>query len=73
LETLLHGTGFTWLLRLPHVRVNVDGLACPLHCPTICSRQTREHGFLLGAALSHRAAVGGGAFLGVAKLPGLVI
>jgi hypothetical protein len=55
------------------VRVNVDGLACPLHCPTICSRQTREHGFLLGAALSHHAAVGGGAFLGVAKLPGLVI
>jgi hypothetical protein len=25
-----------------HVGVDVDGLACPLHCPTACSRQTRD-------------------------------
>jgi hypothetical protein len=45
----------------------VDGLACPLHRPTICSRQMRGHGFLLGIVLSHHVAVGGGALLWDAK------
>jgi hypothetical protein len=37
-----------------HVRVDVDGPACPLHRPTIHSYQVRVHGLMLGAALSHR-------------------
>jgi hypothetical protein len=28
----------------PHVGVDVDGLACPLHRPTTCSCQTRRYG-----------------------------
>jgi hypothetical protein len=56
-----------------HVRVDVDGLASPLHRPMIHSRQTRGHGFPSGDALSHHAAMGGGAFLGDAKPPGLDI
>jgi hypothetical protein len=39
------------------VGVDVDGLAYPLHCPMVCSCQTRGHGFLLDAALSHHATV----------------
>jgi hypothetical protein len=27
-----------------HVRVDVDGLAYPLHQPTVCSYQSRGHG-----------------------------
>jgi hypothetical protein len=41
-----------------NVGVNVDGLSCPLHYPT------GGQSFLPGAALSHRAAVGGGAIRG---------
>jgi hypothetical protein len=37
-----------------HVRVDVDGSACPLHCPTIHSYQVRVQGLMLGAALSRR-------------------
>jgi hypothetical protein len=48
-----------------HVGVDVDGLACSLHCLTVCDRQTKGYDFLSGAALSHHTAVGGGAFLGV--------
>jgi hypothetical protein len=29
-----------------HVGVDVDGLACPLHCPMACSRQMRGQGLL---------------------------
>jgi hypothetical protein len=50
-----------------HVGVDVDGLACPLHHPTACSYQTREHGFLPGVVLSHCATVGSGALLGDTK------
>jgi hypothetical protein len=32
--------GFTWCLSLPTWGVDVDGLACPLHRPTIRSYQT---------------------------------
>jgi hypothetical protein len=67
LETLLRGVSFTWLLSLPTWGVNVDGLACPLHRLMTCSHQLRVHSFLPGAALSHRAAVGGGIFLVGAK------
>jgi hypothetical protein len=51
----------------------VDGIAYPLHHPTVCSHETREQGFLSDAAMSYRAAVGGGAFPGDAKLPSLDI
>jgi hypothetical protein len=44
------------------VGVDVDGLAYPLHRPMVCGRQTRGQSFLSGAALSHCATVGGGAF-----------
>jgi hypothetical protein len=43
-----------------HVRIDVDGLACPLHRPTACSRQTRGYGLLSDAVLSCQAIVGGG-------------
>jgi hypothetical protein len=56
-----------------HVRVDVDGLACPLHHPTAYSRQTRGQSFLLGAALSHHVTVGGGTFPGGVKPLGLDI
>jgi hypothetical protein len=56
-----------------HVGVDVDGLAYPLHHLMVCSRQMRGHGFLSSAAFSHRAAVGGGAFLGDVKPPCLNI
>jgi hypothetical protein len=55
------------------VGVDVDGLACPLHRPTVYSHQTRGHGFLSGATLSRHAAMGGGAFSGDAKPPDLDI
>jgi hypothetical protein len=45
-----------------HMGVDVDGLACPLQRPVAYNRQTRGHGFLLGAALSHPVVVGGDAF-----------
>jgi hypothetical protein len=37
-----------------HVGVDVDGLAFPLHRPTICDYQTRGHGLLSGVVLSRR-------------------
>jgi hypothetical protein len=54
-----------------HVGVDVDGLACPLHHPTVYSWQMRRHGFLSSAALSHHSTVEGGVFLGDAKPLGL--
>jgi hypothetical protein len=56
-----------------HVGVDVDRLACPLHRPTVCGRPIRGQSFMSGVALSHHAAVGGGAFLEGAKPLGLVI
>jgi hypothetical protein len=50
-----------------HVGVDVDGLAYPLHHHTTCSHQMRGQGVLSGVALSHHAAVGGGAFPGNVK------
>jgi hypothetical protein len=44
-----------------------------MHRPMFCGRQTRGHGFVSGATLSHRVAVGGGIFPGGAKPPGLDI
>jgi hypothetical protein len=57
----------------PHVEVDADELACPLHHPMTCSYHTRGHGFLSGATSSHQVAMGGGTFLGDAKPPSLVI
>jgi hypothetical protein len=54
-----------------HVRVDVDGLVHPLHCPTNCSRQMRRHDFLSGDALSRRATLGGGTFPGGYEAPEL--
>jgi hypothetical protein len=45
-----------------HVGVDVHWLACPLQRPTVYGHQTRGHGFLSSATLSHHAEVGGGAF-----------
>jgi hypothetical protein len=42
-----------------HLGVDVYGLACPLHHPTVYSHQMRGHGFSSGATLSHHPAVGG--------------
>jgi hypothetical protein len=42
-----------------------QGLAYFLHRPMVCDYQTRGQSLLTGAAPSHRATVGGGAFLGV--------
>jgi hypothetical protein len=51
----------------------VDGLTCPMHRPTACSRQMRGHDFLPDAVLSHRAAMSGGALLGDTQRLGLDI
>jgi hypothetical protein len=40
-------------IKPAQVGVNVDGLACSLHCPTDCSCQTRGQGLLPGVVLSH--------------------
>ncbi len=40
--------------KASHVGVNVDGLACPLHCPMAYSHQTRGHDLLLDVILSCR-------------------
>jgi hypothetical protein len=48
-----------------HVGVDVNRLVCPLHRPTIYSPQMRGHDFLLVTALSYRATVCCGAFLGM--------
>jgi hypothetical protein len=55
------------------MRIDVDGLACPLHHPMICGRQMRGQSFMSGAALSYHAVVGGGTFLGGVKPLGLDI
>jgi hypothetical protein len=51
----------------------VDGLAYPLNRPMVYNHYMRAQGFLSGAALSRRAAMGGGAFPGDVKPPGLDI
>jgi hypothetical protein len=56
-----------------HVGVDVNDLAYYMHRPTVCRRQTRRQSLLFGAALFHHVTVGGGAFLGGAKLLGLDI
>jgi hypothetical protein len=48
-----------------HVGADMDGIACPQHRPIVYSHQTREQSFLSDAALSHHAALGGGAFSGM--------
>jgi hypothetical protein len=53
--------------------VDVDGLACTPHRPTACNCQMRGQIFLSGAALSHHATMGSGAFPGGARPPGLDI
>jgi hypothetical protein len=50
-----------------HARVDVDGLACPLHRPVAYNYQRRGQGFMPGAVLSCLVAVGSGALLADAK------
>jgi hypothetical protein len=52
-----------------YVGVNVDGLACPLYRPTVCSCQTRGHVLLPDAILSYRCS-GWWRLLGDVNLPG---
>jgi hypothetical protein len=56
-----------------HVGANVDGLACSLHRSMVSNRQRGGLCHLIGAALSHHAAVGDGAFPRGVKPPGLDI
>jgi hypothetical protein len=52
---------FAWLYLAAnpsHVGVNVEGLACPLHPPTVYDRQMRGQSFLSGTAPSCRTVVG---------------
>jgi hypothetical protein len=42
-----------FIAKHSHVRVDVVGLACPLHRPTACSHEIGGQGFLSGAILSH--------------------
>jgi hypothetical protein len=60
-----HHAGLYMTAKLSHMGVDVGGLACPLHHPTVCGHQTRGQNFLSDVVLCHRAAVGGGAFPGV--------
>jgi hypothetical protein len=47
-----------YLMAMPsHVGFDVDGLAYPLHRPTVRSCQTRRHGLLPGVVLSLQWAV----------------
>jgi hypothetical protein len=50
-----------------HVRDNVDGLACFLHCPTVYGWQMWLQCSLTGATLSCRATAVDGAFSGGAR------
>jgi hypothetical protein len=56
--------------KLFHMGVDVDGLACHLHHPMACNRQTGGHGFLLGAVLSRHCS-GQWYLFGVCEGPGL--
>jgi hypothetical protein len=56
-----------------HVGADVDGLACSQHHHTVSGWWTCVQCILTGAALSHRVAVVGDAFLGGVKPPGLDI
>jgi hypothetical protein len=58
------GRFMVWLYlaaKFSHLGVDVDGLACPLHQPTVYSCQTRGHGFCQTSSCLV-AAMGGGAF-----------
>jgi hypothetical protein len=55
--------------KYSHVRVDVDGLACPLHRPMAYSHQTRGWDFMSDVALSRCAAAGGGVSPGDEKSP----
>jgi hypothetical protein len=55
--------------KLSHVGVDVDGLACLLHRPTVHSYQMRVQGLPLGTILSYRYS-GRRHLSGGVKLPG---
>jgi hypothetical protein len=65
--------GIYWAATPSHVEVDVDGLTCPLYHPMVWGHHTRGQSLLSDVALSHRITVGGGAFLGGTKPPGLDI
>jgi hypothetical protein len=77
LEMVLGDVISLWRLYLvakpSHMGIDVDGLACLLHHPTICNHQMRGHDFPSGAISSSHATVGDGAFLRDARPSGLDI
>jgi hypothetical protein len=64
--------GFSWLLSLPTLGVDVDRLVYPLHQFIVCSYQMMGHGFLPGAILSCQCS-GRWCLLGDVKPPGVDI
>jgi hypothetical protein len=40
-----HHAGLYMTAKLSHMGVDVGGLACPLHHPTVCGHQTRDRTF----------------------------
>jgi hypothetical protein len=45
----------------------VDGLACSLHYPMICSRHRGDQSYMIGGVPSYQVAVDSGVFLGDVK------
>jgi hypothetical protein len=68
-----HRTGIYLVAKPSHMRLDVEGLSCPLHRPTVCSHRRGGQSFLTGAIPFCHAAVGGAAFSGDAKPLGLDI
>jgi hypothetical protein len=66
-----HHVGLYLADKPSHMGVDVDGLACPLHCHMVCGCQTRGQSSLPNVVLSHHAVVGGGTFSGSVKPLGL--
>jgi hypothetical protein len=59
--------------KLAHMRVDVDGLVCPLHHPMACDRQTRGAGPPIRRCLVSYLQWGSGTFLWNVKPQGLDI
>jgi hypothetical protein len=52
-----------------HVGADMDGLACWLHRPTVCSGQMRGQGIRTGTTPSHSVAVSDASFRGGGEAP----
>jgi hypothetical protein len=58
---------FYLVAKSSHVGADVDGSACSLQRPMVCSHQRGGQSFLRGVAPSYHVAVGGGVFPGDVK------